>query len=54
LRSSSNCALENALGVRYDVGRAPVRLLGPPRGARVGLRLRLGGTREDRLSAGGS
>jgi outer membrane receptor protein involved in Fe transport len=36
---------ENLTGARYDVGRTPVRTLGPPRSWRAGLRLRLGSPR---------
>jgi outer membrane receptor protein involved in Fe transport len=36
-------AAENLLDARHDVGRTPVRTLGPPRFIRAGLRLRLGG-----------
>lgn len=32
---------ENLTGSRYDVGRTPVRTVGPPRSLRAGLRLRL-------------
>jgi outer membrane receptor protein involved in Fe transport len=34
---------ENLFDRRYPIGRTPVTTLGPPRSARVGLRLRLGG-----------
>jgi outer membrane receptor protein involved in Fe transport len=34
---------ENVFDVRYDVGRTPVRTVGPPRTLRAGLRLRLPG-----------
>jgi outer membrane receptor protein involved in Fe transport len=43
---------ENLTGVRYDVGRTPVRTIGPPRSVRAGLRLRLGGTRAHRDGVG--
>jgi outer membrane receptor protein involved in Fe transport len=33
---------ENLTGARCDVGRTPVRTVGPPRSVRAGLRLRLG------------
>jgi len=33
---------ENLTGARYDVGRTPVRTVGPPRSVRAGLRLNLG------------
>jgi len=36
---------ENLTGARYDVGRTPVRTVGPPRSVRAGLRLRLGSPR---------
>jgi hypothetical protein len=36
---------ENLTGARYDVGRTPVRTVGPPRSLRAGLRLRLGSPR---------
>ncbi|MDQ3687918.1 MAG: TonB-dependent receptor [Acidobacteriota bacterium] len=35
-------AVENLLDQRYDIGRTPVRTLGPPLLFRLGLRLRLG------------
>ncbi|MDQ3652851.1 MAG: TonB-dependent receptor [Acidobacteriota bacterium] len=35
-------AAENLFNQRYDIGRTPVRTLGPPLLARVGFRLRLG------------
>lgn len=35
-------ALENLTGQRYDIGRTPLRTLGPPLLARVGVRFRLG------------
>jgi outer membrane receptor protein involved in Fe transport len=35
-------ALENLTGQRYDIGRTPVRTLGPPVLARVGIRFNLG------------
>jgi outer membrane receptor protein involved in Fe transport len=35
-------AAENLFDERYDIGRTPVRTLGPPRFVRIGLRLRLG------------
>ena len=35
-------AAENLTGTRYDVGRTPLRTLGPPLSLRLGLRLRLG------------
>ena len=34
-------AAENLLDTRYDVGRTPVRTLGPPRSVRAGIRLHL-------------
>jgi outer membrane receptor protein involved in Fe transport len=36
---------ENLTGARYDVGRTPVRTVGPPRSFRAGLRLRIGSPR---------
>jgi iron complex outermembrane receptor protein len=36
-------AAENVRDVDYDVGRTPVRTVGPPRAVRAGLRVRLGG-----------
>jgi outer membrane receptor protein involved in Fe transport len=36
-------AAENVFNARYDVGRTPVRTIGPPRTVRAGLRLRLPG-----------
>ena len=38
-------AAENIRDVEYDVGRTPVRTVGPPRTVRAGLRIRVGGTR---------
>jgi len=35
-------AFENLTGQRYDIGRTPVRTLGPPLLARVGIRFQLG------------
>jgi len=35
-------AFENLTGQRYDIGRTPLRTLGPPLLARVGVRFRLG------------
>jgi len=35
-------ALENLTGERYDIGRTPIRTLGPPLLARAGLRFRWG------------
>jgi hypothetical protein len=35
-------AAENVLNQRYDIGRTPVLLVGPPILARAGLRLDLG------------
>jgi outer membrane receptor protein involved in Fe transport len=35
-------AAENLFNQRYDIGRTPVRTIGPPLLARVGVRLRLG------------
>jgi hypothetical protein len=35
-------AAENLFNQRYDIGRTPVRTLGPPLLARFGVRLRLG------------
>jgi outer membrane receptor protein involved in Fe transport len=35
-------AVENLGNVRYDVGRTPVRTVGPPRTVRAGLRVRVG------------
>jgi outer membrane receptor protein involved in Fe transport len=39
-------AAENLTGRRYEVGRTPVLTLGPPAFLRVGLRLRLDGSRQ--------
>jgi outer membrane receptor protein involved in Fe transport len=36
-------AFENLTGQRYDIGRTPVRTVGPPLLARVGLRFTIGG-----------
>ena len=36
-------AFENLTSERYDIGRTPIRTIGPPLLARVGLRLNLGG-----------
>ena len=36
-------AFENLTGQRYDIGRTPIRTLGPPLLARVGLRFTFGG-----------
>ena len=36
-------ALENLTGERYDIGRTPIRTIGPPLLARIGLRVHLGG-----------
>lgn len=36
-------AFENLFNERYDIGRTPVRTVGPPLLARVGIRFRLGG-----------
>jgi len=35
-------ALENLTGQRYDIGRTPVRTLGPPLLARIGVRVQIG------------
>lgn len=35
-------ALENLTGERYDIGRTPVRTIGPPLLARIGVRFQLG------------
>jgi len=35
-------ALENLTGQRYDIGRTPVRTLGPPLLARIGVRIQIG------------
>jgi outer membrane receptor protein involved in Fe transport len=35
-------AFENITGSRYDIGRTPIRTIGPPLLARVGLRFQLG------------
>lgn len=40
---SAFMAVENVRDVEYDVGRTPVRTVGPPRTIRGGLRIRLGG-----------
>jgi len=34
-------AAENLLDARFDVGRTPVRTLGPPRSVRAGVRVQL-------------
>jgi outer membrane receptor protein involved in Fe transport len=44
---------ENLAGVRYDIGRTPVRTVGPPRSLRAGLRLRIGSARPVRPEAEG-
>jgi outer membrane receptor protein involved in Fe transport len=44
---------ENLTGARYDIGRTPVRTVGPPRSVRAGLRVRLGGP-GGRATAAGS
>lgn len=36
-------AIENIFNQRYDIGRTPIRTLGPPLLARIGIRFRLGG-----------
>ncbi|MFY9556777.1 MAG: TonB-dependent receptor [Blastocatellia bacterium] len=36
-------ALENLTGQRYDIGRTPIRTLGPPFLARIGIRFQFGG-----------
>jgi outer membrane receptor protein involved in Fe transport len=36
-------AFENLTGQRYDVGRTPVRTIGPPLLARIGIRFAIGG-----------
>ena len=42
---------ENLTGVRYDIGRTPVRTVGAPRSLRAGLRLRMGSARPVRPEA---
>ena len=42
---------ENLTGVRYDIGRTPVRTVGPPRSLRAGLRIRIRSARPVRPEA---